>query len=64
MKLTKRQIECLLLAADGKTKWEIGRILGISENTSKKHLRQVYCKLAAINQSQAIATAFRAGIIS
>ena len=38
-KLTDRQLECIVLVARGKTDWEIGRILGISEETVKMHLR-------------------------
>jgi LuxR family quorum-sensing system transcriptional regulator CciR len=38
-KLTDRQLECIVLVARGKTDWEIGKILGISEETVKMHLR-------------------------
>ena len=38
-KLTERQLECIVLVARGKTDWEIGKILGISEETVKMHLR-------------------------
>jgi len=38
VELTQRQLECLLFVARGKTDWEIGRILGISEETVKQHL--------------------------
>lgn len=37
--LTPRQRDCLILAAQGKTDWEIGRILGISEETASLHLK-------------------------
>lgn len=36
--LTQRQLECVLLAARGKSDWEIGKILGISHGTVKRHL--------------------------
>jgi LuxR family quorum-sensing system transcriptional regulator CciR len=36
--LTQRQLECILFVARGKTDWEIGKILGISEETVKRHL--------------------------
>lgn len=36
--LTQRQLECVLFAARGKSDWEIGRILGISPGTVKRHL--------------------------
>ena len=35
--LTPRQRECLLWAIRGKTDWEIGRILGLSEDTVTQH---------------------------
>lgn len=38
--LTQRQLECVLLVGRGKSDWEIGRILGISEETVKHHLKQ------------------------
>lgn len=38
--LTDRQRDCLLWAARGKGDWEISRILGISEETVARHIRQ------------------------
>jgi len=37
-RLTPRQRDCLLLAIQGKTDWEIGRILDLSEETVSQHL--------------------------
>ncbi len=37
-RLTDRQRDCLLWAGRGKSDWEIGRILGISEDTVDRHL--------------------------
>ena len=62
--LTPREIECLELAADGKSEWEISRILGISEHTSEKHLLNAKTKLGAVNRTQAVAVAIRLGFIS
>jgi LuxR family quorum-sensing system transcriptional regulator CciR len=39
VELTERQRECVLLAARGKSDWEIARILGISEQTAIEHLK-------------------------
>lgn len=36
--LTPRQRDCLIWAIRGKTDWEIGRILGLSEETVSQHL--------------------------
>jgi len=38
LRLTPRQRDCLLLAIQGKTDWEIGRILDLSEETVSQHL--------------------------
>jgi LuxR family quorum-sensing system transcriptional regulator CciR len=37
--LTDRQRECVLWVARGKSSWEIGRILGIGEETVVRHLK-------------------------
>ena len=39
VRLTDRQRECLILAARGKTDWEIAKILGIKEETASLHLK-------------------------
>lgn len=36
--LTQRQLDCIVFVGSGKTNWEIGRILGVSEDTIDKHL--------------------------
>lgn len=36
--LSERQLQCVALVARGKSDWEIGKILGISEETVKRHL--------------------------
>jgi LuxR family quorum-sensing system transcriptional regulator CciR len=45
VKLTQRQLECIALVARGKSDWEIGKILGLSEatvTTYVKHARERY----------------------
>lgn len=44
-KLSPRELECLEWAAQGKTAWEIGRILGISRHTVVSYLDTVKEKL-------------------
>ncbi|MEM8951012.1 MAG: helix-turn-helix transcriptional regulator [Pseudomonadota bacterium] len=61
--ITKRELECLKWAADGKTEWEIGVVLGIAEKTVDTHLYSAHRKLGAANRPQAIALAFRLGLI-
>jgi DNA-binding CsgD family transcriptional regulator len=55
--LTAREKECIKWAADGKTAWEIGQILSISERTAVFHMSNVMQKLGAANKTQAIVRA-------
>lgn len=61
--LTAREKECLLWAAEGKTAWEIGQILNISERTIVFHLSNAGEKLGATNRRQAVARAIALGLI-
>lgn len=63
VKLTKREIECLTWATEGKSSWEISQILGCSERTAIFHLTNAANKLGATNRYQAISKALLAGII-
>jgi LuxR family quorum-sensing system transcriptional regulator CciR len=42
VRLTERQRDCVMLAARGKTDWEIAQVLGISESTVGEHLRHAF----------------------
>jgi len=55
--LTVREKECMKWAAEGKTAWEIGQILSISERTAVFHVNNVVQKLGAANKTQAIVRA-------
>jgi len=55
--LTVREKECMKWAADGKTAWEIGQILNITERTAVFHISNVVHKLGAANKTQAIVRA-------
>lgn len=63
VKLTGREKECLLWAADGKTAWEISQILEIAERTVIFHLQNCATKLQVSNRPQAIARAISLGLI-
>lgn len=63
-KLSPREVEVLLWAARGKTAWEIGLILKISEHTVTFHINNAKRKLGAVNRHQAIAAAISSGLIS
>ncbi len=47
--LTDRQRDCVLWAARGKSDWEIGRILNISEETVRRHIKQA-CARYEVNK--------------
>ena len=47
--LTDRQRDCLLWAARGKGDWEISRILGLSEETVARHIKQA-CERYGVNK--------------
>lgn len=61
--LTKRERECLSWAAEGKTSWEIGQLLNISERTSIFHLQNATHKLGVSGRQAAIARAVSLGLI-
>lgn len=61
--LSPREREILVWVAAGKTNWEIGEILLLSENTIKKHLQNICEKLGVVNKTQATAYAIMNGII-
>lgn len=61
--LTRRERECLTWAAEGKTSWEIGHMLKISERTAIFHLQNAMHKLRASGRQAAIARAVSLGLI-
>lgn len=60
-KLTSREVEVLRWVIDGKSSWDIGKILSISERTIKFHLSNIFRKLEVVNRSQAVATILKSG---
>lgn len=63
VQLTARERETLLWVTDGKTSWEIARILGVSENTVIYHVNNAKRKLDANSRTQAAAKALAWGLI-
>lgn len=61
--LTPREREALAWRMEGKTAWETGVILGVSESTVVKFLSAATQKLGCINKDQAVVTAMRLGIL-
>lgn len=62
--LTDREREVLKWTGEGKSSWEIGVILSISERTVKYHINNIKSKLNAVNRAHAVAKAFRFRIIT
>jgi len=54
--LTRRQHDCLYWAAQGKTSWEIGQIVGIQERTVNFHIATA-CENLGVRTRQAAITA-------
>ena len=61
--LTARELECLSWTLEGKTAWELGVILGITERTANFHLGNAIQKLDCDNKHSAVIKAMRMGMI-
>lgn len=61
--LTKRQIQCLQWIAEGKSSWEIGEILGLSEYTVNEHLAAARKRLGVRTTTQAAIQAVLRGFV-
>ena len=61
--LTGRELECLRWTMEGKTAWEVGKILSISQQTAVRHVNNATHKLGCINKHQAVLKALRLGLI-
>lgn len=59
--LTPRERELLGLLGGGRTNVEIGRDIGVSPNTIKFHLRNLYEKLSVRNRAEAVALLYSVG---
>lgn len=62
--LTPREKECLLWVAEGKTSWEIGNIVRISQDTVKFHLKNASRKMGVTNGRHAVSRAVSLGLIA
>lgn len=62
--LSRRQRECLQWVRGGKTDWEIGQILGLSEHTVAEHLEAARRRLGVKTRAQAVIEAIARGLIT
>lgn len=53
--LTRRERDVMAYVAEGKTDWEIGVILNLSETTARFHADNARRKLGAVNRAHAVA---------
>jgi len=61
-RLSTRELEILRLVLEGNSNKVISRIAGISNGTTKFHLKNIFAKLGAKSRTQAITIAQRRGI--
>jgi DNA-binding CsgD family transcriptional regulator len=61
--ITRREIEVLQWLQQGKSSWEISKILGLSERTVNFHVYNVMEKIKAVNRLQMVSIALRLRLI-
>ena len=61
--LTPKELEVLNWLKEGKSSWETGMILRISERTVNFHINNIKVKLESTNRTQAVAIALRENLI-
>jgi DNA-binding NarL/FixJ family response regulator len=61
--LSHRELEVLGLIRQGFTNVEIGRLIGISERTTRWHVAAIMDKLGAADRAQAVARGFENGLL-
>lgn len=63
-RLTQREREVVAWASQGKSAWEIGQFLHITQRTAEQHLANAASKLGAVNRTHTVAIAIRNKIIN
>ena len=61
--LTQREQEVLRWTGEGKSSWEVGKILGMSEHTVNFHLRNLMTKLDVTSKHLAVLRALSLGLL-
>jgi LuxR family quorum-sensing system transcriptional regulator CciR len=63
-RLTKRQLECVVLAAKGKSDWVAGQILGLAPDTVHKYLEQAKARFGVSSRTELVVRALYDGQLS
>jgi DNA-binding CsgD family transcriptional regulator len=63
VQLSRREKDCLSWTAQGKSSWDIGMILNISENTVNFHVKNAMRKLATTSRTVAVVKSIRLNLI-
>jgi DNA-binding CsgD family transcriptional regulator len=61
--LSNREVDVLLLMAEGKTNEEIGIVLGISHKTAQHHVARAYRKIGVSNRASAVTWLAEQGLL-
>jgi DNA-binding CsgD family transcriptional regulator len=61
--LTERERDVLSLVAEGKTNWEAGQILGVSEYSIRDYMRNLARRLQTTNRTHTVVRAMQLGLI-
>jgi len=62
-KLTERELEVLGLVSKGKSNKEVAKLLFVSDNTVKMHVKNILAKLEANDRTQAVVIAIQRGLL-
>jgi LuxR family quorum-sensing system transcriptional regulator CciR len=63
-RLTRRQLDCVVLAARGKSDWVAGQILGLAPDTVHKYLEQAKARVGVSSRTELVVRALYDGQIS
>ena len=63
-RLSRREVQCLQLAARGKTDWEIARILGLSVETARQYMKRARAAYDSVSRTQLVVHGLRDAWIS
>lgn len=63
-RLTRRQLECVVLAARGKSDWVTGQLLGLAPDTVHKYLEQAKARYGVASRTELVVRALYDGQVS